>query len=84
MTFKPRVNVDFDELSNKLRWEYGSSVDPQGIRDTLLLCDMDLADYDAEIALQTQSQVVYAQVQKKRLYDYKTQLSCLLSPIRLL
>ncbi|KAE9397709.1 hypothetical protein BT96DRAFT_62943 [Gymnopus androsaceus JB14] len=84
LTFKPRVNVDFDELHDKLRWEYGPLADPQRIRDILILCDMDLADYDGEIALQTQSQVIYAQAQRMRLFEYKTQLSGLLSPIRLL
>ncbi|KAE9387977.1 hypothetical protein BT96DRAFT_1025645 [Gymnopus androsaceus JB14] len=75
-SFKPRVDVDFDELHNKLRWEYGPSVDPQGIHDIIVLCDMDLADYDAEMD--------HTQAQKKRLNDYKTQLSALLSPMRLL
>ncbi|KAE9395443.1 hypothetical protein BT96DRAFT_146412 [Gymnopus androsaceus JB14] len=73
--FKPRVNVNSSANPSN------SMFNTHEIRETILLSEKDLEDYDTEIA-RLQSQLISVREQRKRLDDYKTQLQWLLSPLR--
>ncbi|KIK52721.1 hypothetical protein GYMLUDRAFT_250977 [Collybiopsis luxurians FD-317 M1] len=62
--------------------EFGPASSPRDeVEEMILLLNRDLADSESEIA-HLQSRILFAEVQKKRLLDYKKSLQFLLSPIR--
>ncbi|KAE9404423.1 hypothetical protein BT96DRAFT_813473, partial [Gymnopus androsaceus JB14] len=82
VNFQLRTNVDFEEIRQKLRSEYGSGVQSEAeISRALADVEKDLEDCDAEFR-RLQSRMIAVQNQRKRLEEYKVSLRFLQSPIR--
>ncbi|KAE9404490.1 hypothetical protein BT96DRAFT_916836 [Gymnopus androsaceus JB14] len=81
-SFQLRTKVNFAEIRQRLRSEYGSAVQSEAeISGTFADVDQDIDDCGAEVR-RLQSRIVFLQNQRQRLMVYKNCLCFLRSPIR--
>ncbi|KAJ3901995.1 hypothetical protein F5879DRAFT_273967 [Lentinula edodes] len=80
--FQLRTNVDFASVRQKLRSEYGATIQSDGeLSQSIAEIDKDLEACSIEIH-HLQSSVIFLQNQHRRLENYRTCLRSLKSPIR--
>ncbi|KAJ3892663.1 hypothetical protein GG344DRAFT_75715 [Lentinula edodes] len=80
--FQLRTNVDFASVRQKLRSEYGATIQSDGeLSQSIAEIDKDLEACSIEIH-HLQSGVIFLQNQHRRLENYRTCLRSLKSPIR--
>ncbi|KAF5368649.1 hypothetical protein D9757_010204 [Collybiopsis confluens] len=78
----PRISLDFPSLQARLRSELGpASVQPEEIASILKSVELDLEDFDAEIA-RLEHRILLLNTLKERHREYGNQVKMLLSPIR--
>ncbi|KAE9386333.1 hypothetical protein BT96DRAFT_928261 [Gymnopus androsaceus JB14] len=81
-SFRLRTNLDFVALRQRLRSEYGSSVQTEADIDGIVSdVEKDLEDCDAEID-RLQSRILVLQNQRRLLERYRTHSCSLRSPVR--
>ncbi len=80
--FQPRTKLDFAQVRERVRSEYGPAAQSEAeITGALADVDKDLEDCDAEVH-RLQSHIIHVRNQRRRLEEYKTFLRSLISPIR--